>query len=263
MTDVYSVGPTPEVAHAVGPKRARSRFFMWNALALAVVVAIGFGPTLYLRPFFDVPEMPAYILIHGGVLTAWFLLFLAQTSLVSTGRTHLHRRIGPATAVVGVMVIVASAAVSLNLMPRVAALGGDVEADLARLSQVVWGNLGALILFSVLLGLAIVKRRRTDVHKRLMLLASITIVSPAFARIGQFPTFQLSESRAVNEAVYAFGGLIAFLLALVLHDVMVKRRVHPATTWGIVTIFGSLILFGVVVPSTSFGRTIVLELASF
>ena len=52
-------------------------------------------------------------------------------------------------------------------------------------------------------------------------------------------------------------------LALVLHDVMVNRRVHPATTWGIVTIFGSLILFGVVVPSTSFGRIIVLELAAF
>jgi len=233
---------------------------MWNALAMIIVVLIGFGPTLYFRPFFDVPDMPAYVLLHGGVLTAWFGLFLAQTSFVLAGRTQLHRRVGPATVAVGVLVIVASAAVAMGLIPRVAALGGDIEADLARLSGVVWGNLGVLIVFSVFLGLAVAKRRRADVHKRLMLLASITIIAPAFARIGQFPTFQVSESRAINEMVYSFGGLIAFLLVLVLHDVLVSRRIHPATTWGIVSIVGSLIFFGLVVPNASFGQSMVLGL---
>jgi len=75
------------------------------------------------------------------------------------------------------------------------------------------------------------------------------------------PTPEVAHAVAPKQARSRF--FMWNALALVLHDVMVNRRVHPATTWGIVTIFGSLILFGVVVPSTSSGRTIVLELASF
>jgi hypothetical protein len=55
--------------------RARdARFAVQLALAMLAINLIGFGPTLYLRPLFDVPPIPLYLHIHGILGTAWFAL---------------------------------------------------------------------------------------------------------------------------------------------------------------------------------------------
>ncbi len=76
------------------PPRRRSRFFVGMALALLVIAFGGFGRTVYFGKFFDAPELPWYLLLHGVVLTIWFVLLLAQALLIATGRTALHRRLG-------------------------------------------------------------------------------------------------------------------------------------------------------------------------
>ena len=238
--------------------RTRSTFFMAGALLL--VVLIGFGPTLYLRAFFDVPDMPTYVLAHGAILTAWFVWFFIQTSLVATHRTHLHRRLGIIGVGIGVTVIVAGGMVSLGLVPRLSALGRDIEANLAQHAGVLWGNLGLLIPFGVFLSLAIANRRKSEIHKRLMLLSSISIVGPALARLGRIPMLRVSDSFAVNEGVFAFGGLLVLLLTFVAHDAVVNKRFHFVTMWGAPLVLLSPAFFGLLVANTGFGRTLVLLL---
>ncbi len=68
----------------------RSRFFTTMAVLLLVIVFVGFAPSFYLKIFFDTPELPWYVHLHGAVLTAWFTLFLAQTVLIATKRTATH-----------------------------------------------------------------------------------------------------------------------------------------------------------------------------
>jgi hypothetical protein len=50
------------------------KFAVGMAVALFAVNFAGFVPTFFLRPFFDVPEVPLYLYLHGAVGTAWFLL---------------------------------------------------------------------------------------------------------------------------------------------------------------------------------------------
>lgn len=73
--------------------QTRSKFFLVMSGVLLATVLIGFSPTLYLRAYFEPREIPSYLYVHGTVLTAWFLLFLVQTSLVASIRTDVHRRL--------------------------------------------------------------------------------------------------------------------------------------------------------------------------
>ena len=75
------------------------RFFFGLAVLMLAVVAVGFGPSLYLRRVLGTvdrfgPSLPPHLLAHGGVLTVWYVLFVVQTLLVRTGRRDMHRRLG-------------------------------------------------------------------------------------------------------------------------------------------------------------------------
>jgi hypothetical protein len=63
-------------------------------------------------------------------------------------------------------------------------------------------------------------------HKRLMLLASISIVGPALARISRWPGLGGEQGLFIPLA------FLLLLLAVVLHDVIATKRVHRATLLG-------------------------------
>ena len=75
------------------------RFFLALAVLMLAVVAVGFGPSLYLRRALGTvdrfgPSLPPHLLAHGAVLTVWYVLFVVQALLVRTGRRDVHRRLG-------------------------------------------------------------------------------------------------------------------------------------------------------------------------
>ena len=71
--------------------------------------------------------------LHGGLFTAWVLLFVAQTALVATRRVAVHRRQGLAGAVLAAAMIVFGTATALmtarrgGTAPGVAGGGGRVR----------------------------------------------------------------------------------------------------------------------------------------
>ena len=77
--------PTMTTTITANPDR---RFFMTMALVIAVIVFGGFAPTYYLRALYHTEPLPSVFKIHGFVFTAWVLLLVVQTSLVSARRTR-------------------------------------------------------------------------------------------------------------------------------------------------------------------------------
>jgi len=205
-------------------RTARSGFYVGMSGALLLIVLIGFSRTLYLRAFFDVPEIPASVWVHGTVLTAWFVGLLLQTTLVAVRRSDIHRQSGWIVGGLGVAVFAVSLAVTLNFVTRQRALGVDIEARIRGLSVIVWSDLAALLAFGIFLSAAIALRRRTEMHKRLMLLSSISIVQPAMSRIWRWPVFNGLDSN-----VLGLGGLLLFILVLGLYDLLARKRVHAVT----------------------------------
>lgn len=90
-----------------------------------------------------------------------------------------------------------------------------------------------MLVFATLVGTALyLRRRRLDIHKRLMLLAAVNLLAPAIARI---PLHFIETGGAL-----AFFGLTdVCLLACVAFDTVKNRRLHPVFLWGTLLIIAS------------------------
>jgi hypothetical protein len=256
-----SIDATAAVVQSASPNFNRSSaarrgaprtFYATMSGALLLIVLVGFTPTLYLRPLFAGPDYPVYLLLHGVVLTAWYLVFFLQSALVAVRRTDLHRRLGLAGAGLGVAVLVLSLIATLAFVHRLTVLGADVDSRIAELSAIVWSDLASLLFFAVFLAMAIALRQRPEAHKRLMLLASISLIQPAVARISRWTSFLAIPPGVLSTAV-----ICLLLLALGLYDAVSRKRLHPATLVGGSLFFGSKLLSVLVVSSFQFGRSFV------
>ena len=209
------------VAAAVHPKpynplRRERLFFSGMAVAFAVVVFVGFAPTYFLRTLSDRPPLPWLVHLHGVLLSTWILLLLVQTTLVALRRTDLHRLLGAGGGVLAASII------PVGYFVAISAARGGAAADPGTLKFLIV-PMGALIVFPVVVGAALLLRRRPDFHKRLILIATIELMNAAVDRLpGVF---------AAGLAPF-YPGTDLFLLALVIHDGVTLRRIHPATLWG-------------------------------
>jgi hypothetical protein len=185
------------------------------------VNVVGFGPTFYFRPFFDVPDIPLYLYLHGAVGTAWFVLVVAQTLLIARRNIIAHRRLGWTGAILALIVLVYGVYTSTNMVPRNVAAGNTSAAEIALFSAVTAADLAGFIVFPTLVVLGVWFRRSADLHKRLMLLASWSILGPAVARIASWFG---SIPNPVGLMI-----LLCFAVALIVHDIRTRGRPHRVT----------------------------------
>ena len=198
-------------------RNADRLFFTGMALASALMLFLGFLPSYFHRSAELPPLTPLYQL-HGALFTAWVALLVAQTALVAGRRTDIHRTLGVAGAVLAAVVFVAGIAVSVETLRR---NGGPPGGDPRKFFAIPMGD---IIVFGALVGAAVMQRQRSDTHKRLMLLATISLLTAAVARFLR----QVGMGGAPN----LFYGTDAFVLALVLYDLASRGRIQPATLWG-------------------------------
>lgn len=62
------------------------KLFAGAAIGALVVVFAGFSRTYFLKFLYHTPALPWLVHLHGAVMTSWFVLFFAQTSLISRHR---------------------------------------------------------------------------------------------------------------------------------------------------------------------------------
>jgi len=195
------------------------RLYILAAILTPLIVLAGFARTYYLKPFFNTPNLPGRIVhLHGIIMTTWVILFVVQISLVATRRTRVHQRLGIFGGVLAALIVVVGILTALFAAARGASPGPPALSFLII-------PIGDMVIFAVLIGIALYFRRKLDVHKRLMLLAAINLLTPAIARIPlDFIT---------NNGPLAFFGLTDLcLLACVAFDTIKHRRLHPAFLWG-------------------------------
>jgi len=194
------------------------RFYGLMALACAWVVVIGFGPSFYLKPIVAAPPLDWLLVTHGLVFTAWIALFVAQTKLVARGRIDLHRRLGAAGAVLAAVMVVMGVDATIDAVHRGTSPDG-APAPLTFFAIPFF----AIVTFALFVTMAVGLRHRAEAHKRLMLMATVTILGAAVARM----PFDIA---AFPPVFFALTDL--FVVAGVVHDLRTRGRVHPAYVWG-------------------------------
>lgn len=214
------VGETGTTAAAGIISRRRERlFFTGMTIALVLTVFAGFARTFYLRPYFDPRPLMPLLILHGIVFTSWLALFLTQTTLIATKRTRTHRRLGIFGGVLAVLMIVIGTTTAIVRAKACAAPVGPSPLVFLTIP------LGDMLVFANLVGAAFYFRRRVDVHKRLMLLATISILPAAVARL-PFAFIQ-------QVGPLAFFGLAdLFIVPCLIYDFATRGRPHRATVLG-------------------------------
>lgn len=229
---------TNTIAGARPSARAQSRYFYFQmALACVAVAFLGFLPTYFMPMAQGAGRFDPVVHIHGMIFFSWTIFFAVQTWIAASGQIARHRSVGLIGVSLATAMVIFGVMVGMHMMHGTAA-AGDPESGI-RFSIVPFSD---IVCFAILVVAAFFNIPRPEWHKRLMLMATISILGAPvfrwFAVLGhiQNPTiFTAMEAQAV-----------VVLLALVplLRDWRVTGRLHPAMMWGFAGIIASRLVQG-------------------
>ena len=231
-----------------GSRRTGSRLYLWGAVAALLIIFAGFGRTFYLRSIFPGPALSPLLLVHGIVMTSWLIVFIAQVALIGAAQIRLHRRLGVLGALVAVLVLCVGVAAAIDAGRRGASPSPGVPPLMFMAIP-----LFDMPVFAAFVGVALWQRRRPDIHKRLMLLATLSLLTPG---IGRMPLAFIQQ----GGPPVIFGLALFLVVACIAIDTARTRRLHPAFFWGGALIFAMLPLRLLVATSdawTGFARWLV------
>jgi hypothetical protein len=199
------------------------RYYRITAITVTAIIIAGFVPVYTLRVRRHDPHLTLLVQVHGLAMVSWIALYLVQTHLIARGRADLHRRLGALGAILIVVMLSTGIPVLLNAAAR-QALGAYGAPFYLRLVAFDGVNLS---LFACLAAYAVVMRSRADYHKRLMLLATLSLLGPAFGRLTATAT-GLPDG---NDVAVLFL-MLACLGACATVDIIRLRRLNPVWIWG-------------------------------
>ena len=155
--------------------RASSFYFFAGPLALLVIL-IGFSTTYFLPVASGSFSAPFFVHLHGAACLGWVLLLIAQAWMVRSTSTPRHRRLG-VIALPLALTIWASGMATAGWAAR----RDFPELGISAASGIV-GTVTGLSIFLALVVAAIICRKRPDWHTRLIRLATVALLWPAFFR---------------------------------------------------------------------------------
>jgi hypothetical protein len=232
------------------------RFFAYISTIMLLLVFVAFFKSFYFREYSTVVdrlgqrELPLYLIAHGWILTAWYSILCIQAWLGAKRKLQTHRKLGIAGLGVAAAVVLSGALTTIRVVPRDFAAGRAIEGT----AGIVIGNFVALAVFVSFVAIAVFLRRRPDIHKRLMLFASMIIMGPAFAGswsgnrlVGGF--FGKISPPVVADFLYIYA-LALGIVAVIGFDLYSRRRVHKATGWGAAVSVAAIVLALAIQSST-------------
>ncbi len=222
-------------------------FYVCVTLLIIGLNVVAFGPSL-IAPAGRTMSLPLTMLVaaHATISVAWLFIFLAQATLIATGRTAVHRRLGIVGALLAVALVVTGSFVVIEEARRGFDLSGDlVPRGTSQEAGLTLSLLFVFLLFGLLVAGAVWYRRRPEVHKRLMLLALVPLTNAPLAHL-------VGHWEALRPwAGVIFPGSNAVLLALLpIYDRLSRGRIHPVSLWGAIVLFAWFPVFLGVVAST-------------
>jgi hypothetical protein len=192
-------------------------FFSGMAALLLGSVFLGFARTYYLAGIFSAPLPSTIVHVHGAIFSSWILFLLAQTTLVASGRTDIHRRIGIAGFLLACLMVVVGVWAATNSLGR---NGGPPGIDPKTFYIIPMTD---MLIFAVLVFFAYRARFDSAAHKRIIITATVALMIAAIAR---WP-IPLVHRNPLAAAIVSY----VFLLMLVTYDLWSTHKIHRATIW--------------------------------
>ena len=212
-------------------RRRTHQFYLGITLFLIATVVTGFWRT-YFGTLLTGGATRSFVMhLHGAVFTGWMALLLLQVGLAASGRVRAHRRIGKVGIGYGVLVLVLGCIVTIAA-PVMHVRAGRWTVDAAAAFLLL--PIGDMILWAGFFGGAVAYRHKPEIHKRLIVAATVALAFAAVARLNLSLPIFLALWLAPMAAAMAF-------------DIVTLGRVHKTNA------------LTTLVMAIAFGRILVME----
>jgi len=209
--------------------------FVGMAAWFIVVVLVGFIPDAAMEVEMvqagQRPPFPPIMHVHAVLMGSFLLLLLAQTVMMATGRSELHKKVG----ILGMALAVALVVVGVMLAPTMyyqtwnalQAAPSSARAPLQQLlslqENILLLQVTAGILFGVFITMALMARNaNSGFHKRMILLAVAVPLAASIDRMWWLPNTFPGGTLGTD------GYILLVVAPLFVWDVIRNRRVHEA-----------------------------------
>lgn len=233
---------------AINPARSGTSYFhVWMAAVCVLLAFGGFAPTYWLQLPAGTFVGSPLVHLHAILFSAWPLYLLSQTLLAANGRLSHHRAWGLFGISLATALVIIGTATAIESMNRGLAAG---YGDRSRAFLIL--PLSALAMFGGFFVAAIANIRNSEAHKRLMLLASFSLLGAAMARVffvlitGGGPGMRPGLGAPPPLAIGLVPSLILELLIVVgiVHDWRTRGRPHRVWLIGAAVMTAVVLLRG-------------------
>jgi hypothetical protein len=235
--DIFSAGSQASRSFA---RFADRWIWVFMAALFIAAVLIGFVPDSIVQvraiQAHTRPPFRWFLHIHAVVMGSWMLVLLLQTVLMATGRRHGHAALGVASLALAPLVVA-----MMIVMTWTGPFGGIVAAFTQRMPLSVFSiGLGgafflqgrSIVLFTTFYIWGLLTRRTApESHKRMMILATLSIIDAGLARFLGATEPGLALGQALHRVELSEVWLLAMLLPVLLYDTVRRGRIHYA--WGV------------------------------
>lgn len=209
---------------AIRKVQPKSPFFTLLGVAMLVLAIAGFWPQYFSAVVGNRPHPNTQFWLvhaHAALFSIWLLLFISQAAMVMTGRSRLHRQAGPWVASYGFLIALIGLFAAIALAARMGRRQDDFEAA----ASFVFFPIVDMIYFAAFLAIAVIQRRRPELHKRAMLIATFSIAVVGLGRL---------VGRAGFESAFVWQSLtLAPLLIAAAYDALICRKVYALMAAGL------------------------------
>jgi hypothetical protein len=231
-----------------------NRFDICMAVTCTGIALGGFAPTYWFQLMSGTFVGPPLLHLHGILFSAWPALLSVQAVLAMKGCPNAHRAVGlVGMSLATAMVVIGLAAAIQTLNIGLLAGYGD------RAREFLVLPISAVGLFAGFVIAAIANIRSPEVHRRLMLLATIALLQAAMGRVffelitGGGPGLRpgLGAPPPVTTAVIPSLSLNLLIVAGAVHDWRTRGRPHPSWLLGGAIITAVVLFRGPVAASAT------------
>jgi len=152
-------------------------FYVWMGAACIATAFLGFIPTYWTPMAAGQFKANPVVHLHGVFFFAWTLFAVAQAGLIPSRQIALHRSMGMVGISLATILTMLGLLASLNAL-QVGIASGYAREALAFLIV----PLSIIATFAVLFTLGVANIHRPELHKRLMLLTTISLLNAPVAR---------------------------------------------------------------------------------
>lgn len=231
MTKVGNIGGSSQNLHAdqwiyvfMAGLFVLTAIFSFYPTSTGLIAAVAAG---------ERPPPPFILHVHAAAMASWLILLLAQTLLMASRRRLLHQRLGLASFLLAPVMLVAMIGVQAWPAGLAATLPPEVLSQIKQtFSNRLLINAGAILFFPVFYLWAILTRGKdSETHKRMMILATLVLMSPAIGRLvsvsSLLPDFGLrgTDARHLYE--------LLLLLPALIYDGIKRGALHRAYLIGL------------------------------